>query len=116
MLAVCGAAMVTFSASTNTTIQVIVPDELRGRVMSLHALVFAGVTPLGSFLTGSLAQELGVSATFGLVGAVAVLSTLVMTLSGRVSDPTPTPAVSPASPAAPGAAVSPGAPSPGRES
>jgi len=116
MLAVCGAAMVTFSASTNTTIQVIVPDELRGRVMSLHALVFAGVTPLGSFLTGSLAQELGVSATFGLVGAVAVLSTLVMTLSGRVPDPTPTSAVSPASPSAPEAVVSPGAPSPGRES
>jgi len=80
-LFVCGAAMVTFSASANTTIQWSVPDELRGRVMSVHTLVFGGTTPFGAFISGTLAQRLGAAATFGIIGGVAVLSAVVMWLS-----------------------------------
>ncbi len=86
-LFVCGAAMVTFSASANTTIQVSVPDELRGRVMSVHALVFGGTTPIGAFITGLLAQNLGTSIAFGLAGGIAVLTALVMHLTGRLPAP-----------------------------
>jgi len=80
-LFVCGAAMATFSASSNTIIQWSVPDELRGRVMSVHSLVFGGTTPFGAFISGTLAQRLGASVTFGIIGGVAVLSAAVMWLS-----------------------------------
>jgi MFS family permease len=100
-LFVCGAAMVTFSASANTTIQWSVPDELRGRVMSVHALVFGGTTPFGAFIAGTLAQRLGASATFGIIGGVAVLSAVAVGLS-RLLAPVvarpPAPQVAPAEP------------------
>jgi len=81
-LFVCGAAMVTFATSSNTAIQLTVPDELRGRVMSVHSLVFIGVTPLGAFITGSLAEYLGSSVTFGVAGAIAILTGLGIRASG----------------------------------
>ncbi len=86
-LFVCGAAMVAFSASANTTIQVSVPDELRGRVMSVHAFVFGGVTPIGAFIAGTLAQNVGAPTTFGIVGGVALATTLVMRLTHKLPAP-----------------------------
>ena len=47
----------------NTIIQLTVPDELRGRVMSVYTTVFAGSTPIGSLVTGGLASSIGVAAT-----------------------------------------------------
>lgn len=88
-LFVCGAAMVTFSASSNTTIQVSVPDELRGRVMGVYSLVFGGVTPIGAFITGTLAQHLGARVTFAVAGAIALLTTAVMSASGKLRAPSP---------------------------
>jgi len=87
ILFISGAAMVTFTASSNTTIQVTAPDELRGRVMSVYALVFAGVTPIGAFLTGILAEGFGTSATFGIAGGVAALTTLVMVVFRQLPSP-----------------------------
>jgi MFS family permease len=72
----CGAAMVTYLASSNTSVQTAVPDELRGRVMSVYFLVFGGVTPLGAFLTGALAERLGTPAAFGVVGSLSVMAAL----------------------------------------
>lgn len=86
-LFVCGAAMVTFSASANTTIQVTAPDELRGRVMSVHSLVFTGVTPVGAFIAGTLAQYLGARATFGIVGGIALVTTVTMRLAKLLPAP-----------------------------
>ncbi|MGB9662657.1 MAG: MFS transporter [Moorellaceae bacterium] len=69
-----GWCWVTFIASVNTTLQLNVPDSLRGRVMSVYSLVFAGVTPIGSLLSGSVANlwgapvGLAVGATLGLLG------------------------------------------------
>ena len=56
-----GVASVLFSTTINTTLQIVVPDELRGRVMSIFFLLFAGSTPLGGYLTGALAEHLGVT-------------------------------------------------------
>jgi MFS family permease len=50
--------MVTLGA-TNTLIQVIVPDNLRGRVMSLHVMMLMGMAPFGSLLAGAIAEKLG---------------------------------------------------------
>jgi MFS family permease len=76
LLGVVGFAQIVFTATTNTTIQLIVPDNLRGRVMSLHAFVFAGVTPIGSFLMGSLAELFGTSVAYAVGGALGLSSVL----------------------------------------
>lgn len=93
-----GAAMVAFTASANTTVQVSVPDELRGRVMSVYSLVFAGVTPIGSFITGSLAQKVGTAETFGISGGIALATVVVMRAVGLLVEPrVPIPGAPPAS-------------------
>jgi len=58
-LALAGYGVVAQNASSNTLVQSIVPDKLRGRVMSVYTLMFFGTTPMGSLMAGSLAQGLG---------------------------------------------------------
>ncbi|HVY78066.1 MAG TPA: MFS transporter [Solirubrobacterales bacterium] len=56
MLALLGAAAVTFAATINSTLQLAVSPEMRGRVMALYSVVFLGSTPIGGPLTGWLAE------------------------------------------------------------
>jgi MFS family permease len=75
LLAVVGWSTVAIGASSNTIIQLTVPDMLRGRVMSVYTTVFAGATPIGSLLMGALASRAGVTATMTLAGVVTVAFT-----------------------------------------
>ena len=59
LIAAVGFAQITFSATANTTLQTVTPDHLRGRVMSVYMLVFAGSLPLGNLFTGGLAHLYG---------------------------------------------------------
>jgi predicted MFS family arabinose efflux permease len=80
LLLTMGFCGILFMAGSNSTLQLTVPDELRGRVMSLHTLMFAGVTPFGSLLVGSLAEAFGIRTSLvvsGGCGVVAVLALLV---------------------------------------
>lgn len=72
ILAGAGLGFMIQNATTNTLIQNIVPDALRGRVMAVYMLVFQGFFPLGSLMAGLIAQAYGVpfGAAFG--GAVAL--------------------------------------------
>jgi predicted MFS family arabinose efflux permease len=78
VLFLTGYFSIVFIASCNTTLQLTAPDELRGRVMSLHTLMFGGVFPLGAFTTGALAEAFGlptalvVAGSVGLAGMAAV--------------------------------------------
>ena len=56
VLALLGAASVTFAASVNSTLQLAVSAEMRGRVMALYSIVFLGSTPIGGPLAGWLSQ------------------------------------------------------------
>jgi MFS family permease len=71
--AVSGWGMVTFNASSNTLIQTIVPDRLRGRVMSLYTLVLLGLMPAGGILMGALATESDSGTALGIGGAAFAL-------------------------------------------
>ncbi len=51
-----GAASVTFAAAINSSLQLAVSHEMRGRVMALYSVVFLGSTPLGGPLSGWLAE------------------------------------------------------------
>jgi len=59
-------------AGTNTLVQTLVPDEMRGRVMSLFILCFLGIMPFGNLLAGSVASIIGAPATVRISGAVLI--------------------------------------------
>jgi len=65
-----GATSVMAIALVNTFLQTNVPDKFRGRVMSLFMITFAGITPFGNLISGTLAQLLGVSMALLASGAV----------------------------------------------
>jgi MFS family permease len=64
-------------AASNTLIQSMVPDRLRGRVMAVYSMMFMGMAPLGALMAGSLAAPIGAPATVALGGAVCVVGGLV---------------------------------------
>ena len=66
LLVALGAASTVFAATANTSLQLSAPDRLRGRLMALYMLLFAGSTPVGGFLTGLMAEHLGVSTAVGI--------------------------------------------------
>jgi MFS family permease len=72
LLALAGFGMMVQMASTNTIIQTIVEENLRGRVMSFYAMAFLGMSPLGSLLAGSLANVIGVPNVV-MIGGVSCL-------------------------------------------
>jgi MFS family permease len=73
LLIALGFAGILFSTSANTLLQLRVPDALRGRVLSLYMLLFAGSTPIGGLLVGSLSNVIGVSETLLLCAVLCLL-------------------------------------------
>ena len=59
MLVPVGFAMMIEMGSSNTLIQSMVPDHLRGRVMSVYSMMFMGMAPIGSLLAGAAADRFG---------------------------------------------------------
>jgi len=59
-------------ACSNTLIQVMVPDALRGRVMAVYSMMFMGLAPIGALLGGALADRLGAPLTVAIGGLAAV--------------------------------------------
>ena len=68
-LVALGAASVTFAAAINSTLQLAVSHEMRGRVMALYSVVFLGSTPLGAPLAGWLAETYDPRVALVLAGA-----------------------------------------------
>jgi MFS family permease len=73
LLLLLGVANTAFAATANTSLQLATPDRLRGRVMALWMLMVAGSTPIGAFLTGFMADHLGVQTAIG-INAVACIA------------------------------------------
>ncbi len=67
-----GFSMMLQMSSSNTLIQAMVPDHLRGRVMSVYSMMFMGMAPFGALLGGALADRLGAPLTVS-IGAVACI-------------------------------------------
>ena len=78
ILPVAGGAMILNTAVTNTLIQTLAPDGLRGRVMGFYAFVFLGMAPFGAFQAGWLAEQLGAPAAVVIGGSICVVASLVM--------------------------------------
>ncbi len=84
MMVFLGWAFMAVVNTTNAMIQSWVPDELRGRVMSVHVWVFMGSLPLGSLLAGAMAERLG-EPTAVLINGSILLTITLLTLILRPS-------------------------------
>jgi MFS family permease len=67
-----GWGMIAQNVTANTLVQTTVPNELRGRMMSMYSLVFMGLMPVGNLIAGAIAQKMGAPFAVGLGGAVAL--------------------------------------------
>lgn len=73
LLVPTGFCMITGMASSNTLVQSMVPDELRGRVMAVYSMMFIGMAPFGSLIAGQFAQRLGAPTTVGIGGVACII-------------------------------------------
>jgi MFS family permease len=76
-LFVAGFGMLLFFSTSNTVLQTIVPDEMRGRVMGVWSLVFGAMIPLGGLEAGAVAHWLGTPFALGLGAIICAASALV---------------------------------------
>ncbi|MDD5005822.1 MAG: MFS transporter [Candidatus Omnitrophica bacterium] len=79
ILVLIGFSILTSSVIINSMIQTMVPDEFRGRMMSIYVLTFAGTAPFGSIIAGSLAQMSGVRIALGTIGFICFVLFLLLT-------------------------------------
>ena len=73
-LIVVGGGFLVVISATNTSVQVIVADHMRGRVMALRIMAFTGAYPVGALLQGSLSDVIGPRPTVAGAGAVLVVA------------------------------------------
>jgi MFS family permease len=71
-----GYSMMLQMACSNTLIQTMVPDQLRGRVMSLYSMMFMGMAPFGAFFGGALAHRIGAPITVAVGGVACVIGAI----------------------------------------
>jgi MFS family permease len=76
LLLPAGYSMMLQMACSNTLIQTMVPDQLRGRVMSLYSMMFMGMAPFGAFFGGALAHRIGAPITVAAGGVACVLGAI----------------------------------------
>ncbi len=65
-----GVGTLTLLGATNTLIQTLSPDDVRGRALSIYTMIAIGVVPLGALVDGAIAAVIGLRATFALAGAL----------------------------------------------
>jgi MFS family permease len=73
-----GFVMITNNATTNTLLQTLAPDDMRGRVMSVYTLAFVGMGPIGAFQAGYFADRFGAPAALGGGAVICLIASLVL--------------------------------------
>ncbi len=76
VLFVIGTATMTLLGASNTLIQTLSPDDVRGRAISVYSMVAIGLVPGGALIVGAIGSLIGLHAVFLLVGAATALFTL----------------------------------------
>ncbi|OIP65752.1 MAG: MFS transporter [Nitrospirae bacterium CG_4_9_14_3_um_filter_53_35] len=72
-----GFSMMIEMAASNTLIQTMAPDHLRGRVMAVYSMMFMGMAPLGALLSGALADRIGAPVTVAIGGVFCIAGSVV---------------------------------------
>jgi MFS family permease len=78
LLVIVGISQTVFTTTANTRVLSLTPNRLQGRVMSVYSLMFLGMTPFGSFLSGVVAQRWGPPAPLILGASITLVITLVI--------------------------------------
>jgi len=81
LLVVMGSCTVVSMTITNTTLQAMAPEEIRGRVISVYVMITFGLAPLGSLVAGWVAQTIGAPATLAIGGSLCALTALTVVFS-----------------------------------
>jgi MFS family permease len=68
-----GFCMMVQMASSNTLVQSMVPDRMRGRVMSVYSMMFMGMAPFGGFFAGAIAHRIGAPYTVAIGGVACIV-------------------------------------------
>ena len=76
-----GFSMVTLLDASNTLVQRIVPDDLRGRVMAIWTMMLSGLAPFGSLVVGVVAQHFTARRTFAAGGMACVMGAMAFGFS-----------------------------------
>ncbi len=77
-LVALGFVMITNNAATNTLLQTLAPDHMRGRVMSVYTLAFVGMGPIGALQAGYFAERFGAPAALTGGAAICLVCSLVL--------------------------------------
>jgi predicted MFS family arabinose efflux permease len=77
LLMPCAFSLMLLGGSTNSIIQLLARDDMRGRVVALYAMGFLGMMPWGSLTLGFVAEKLGISTAVSLGGSICILGALL---------------------------------------
>jgi MFS family permease len=95
LMVIVGFGSILMAATGNTTIQLAVPDQLHGRVMSVYTTVFSASVPIGGLAMGAIASGFGTAFAIGLGGVLSLLvglGALAWGRNGAFTMPGPAPA------------------------
>jgi MFS family permease len=84
LLGLAGFTMILNNATLNALLQSLVPNRLRGRVMSVYVFMFLGMTPIGALQAGALSRVVG--APYAVAIGAAVLFAIMVTVAVRVPE------------------------------
>jgi MFS family permease len=76
LLVFVGFAMMTQMSASNTLVQAMVPDRLRGRTMAVYSMMFMGMAPFGALLSGAMADHVGAPKTVAAGGVLAIVGAI----------------------------------------
>ena len=72
-----GFTMMVQMAASNTLLQSMVPDQMRGRVIALYSMMFMGMAPFGAFFAGAIAHHVGAPWTVAIGGVACIAGAIV---------------------------------------
>ena len=78
VLFLIGIGTMALLGATNTLIQMLAPDEVRGRALAVYTMIAIGVVPAGSLVDGAIAAAIGLHQMFVLSGALCALTFLIV--------------------------------------
>jgi MFS family permease len=81
IVAVIGVGMMAQMVSSNTVLQTLTRDDMRGRVMSFYSMAFQGMVPLGALISGGLASLLGAPIAVIIGGFCCIASGVIFSMS-----------------------------------
>jgi len=73
---IIGIGTMALLGATNTLIQILSPDEVRGRAIAVYTMIAIGIVPLGSFIDGTIASAIGLQHLFILSGTICITTFL----------------------------------------